>query len=128
MSTTWSRILKVIVALVIGAGLMAVGFFLGRGNLLTGFLPNERYRFGMLGFGFGLGGGFSIILNILFWVLVIGLLVWLISSLVSDRTKSHVSSATVAPHESALDILNKRYARGEITKAQYDEMRHDLGV
>ena len=29
MSTTWSRILKVIVALVIGAGLMAVGFFLG---------------------------------------------------------------------------------------------------
>ncbi len=30
--------------------------------------------------------------------------------------------------ESALDILNKRYAKGEITKEQYDQMKKDIGL
>ena len=29
--------------------------------------------------------------------------------------------------ESALEILRKRYARGEITKEQFDQMRRNLG-
>ena len=29
-------------------------------------------------------------------------------------------------HDNALEILRERYARGEITKEQYDKMREDL--
>jgi putative membrane protein len=67
-------------------------------------------------------------LNILFWALVIGLIVWLVSSLAAGRMTSRLSSGTVTPAEAPLDILKKRYARGEITKPEYDEMRRDLGV
>lgn len=31
-------------------------------------------------------------------------------------------------NESAIDILNKRYAKGEITKEQYNQMKMDMGL
>ena len=34
--------------------------------------------------------------------------------------------ASVAKSSNALDTLNNRYAKGEITKSQYDQMRKDL--
>ena len=30
------------------------------------------------------------------------------------------------PHETPLDLLKKRYARGEITKERYEEIKQDL--
>jgi len=58
-------------------------------------------------------------LMILFWVVVAVALVMLVSALISGRRVS-------SQGESALEILEKRYARGEIDKARYDAMRHDL--
>jgi putative membrane protein len=122
MKTT-TRTLWIVIAVLVGLGLLAGGFLLSRSGWgMFGYGP------GMMGgnFGFGMMTGFGGVFMILLWIVIIGLGVWLISSLVS-RTNSQ-PSANLPPAESALDILKKRYARGEITKEQFDEMRHDLNA
>ncbi|NOX61650.1 MAG: SHOCT domain-containing protein [Chloroflexi bacterium] len=63
----------------------------------------------------------------LFWVLVLaaagGLVVWLASRL---KGPSVANSGAALPGPTALDILKERYARGEITKSEYQEMRADI--
>lgn len=120
---TSTRFIWIVIAVLLGLGLLVVGFLLSRtGWGMFGYGP------GMMdgNFGFGMMPGFGGIFMILFWVAIIALVVWLISSLVS-RSNSQTSSG-LPPAESALDILKKRYARGEITKEQFDEMRRDLNV
>ena len=58
-------------------------------------------------------------LMIFFWVVVIVALVMLVSVLISGRRPA-------AGNDNALEILEKRYARGEIDKARYDAMRRNL--
>jgi len=69
--------------------------------------------------GMMIGGAGLSFLMLLFWGVVIGAMVMLVSVLFSGRH-------SVAQTESALDILDKRYARGGIDKVRYDAMRHDL--
>ena len=75
---------------------------------------------GMMG-GWGMGW-FGIIFMLIFWVMVIvglvSLIKWLIQT--ASRDKSEASGGRV------LDILKERYARGEIDKRKYKEMRKDL--
>jgi putative membrane protein len=56
-----------------------------------------------------------------FWLLIIAGGVWLVLSL-------GLRMGVVGPavHETPLDILKARYARGEISKAQYQELKQDL--
>lgn len=61
---------------------------------------------------------------LLFWVLILGGGVWLVQALVH----SSGSSTIPAQGESPLDILNKRYSRGEITQEQFQDMKRDLGL
>lgn len=67
------------------------------------------------GFGMGFGG----IVMILFWVLVIIGIVLLIR-LVIGGTRPEGRT------ETALDILKKRYAKGEISKEEFDERKRDI--
>lgn len=80
----------------------------------------------MMGMGFE---GFGLILMILFWVMVVAAALWLVSRLFpltlgqpspppNDEQKPLASSP--------LEILKQRYARGEITKSEYLEMRNTL--
>jgi putative membrane protein len=70
---------------------------------------------GAWGWGMGLGWIFMA----LFWVLIIfgivALAKWIISGGGWGRSG-----------KGPLEILQERYARGEITREQYEQMRHDL--
>ncbi len=120
---TSTRLIWIVLAVVIGLGLLASGFLVSR----TGW-GMFGYGSGMMNgdFGFGMMNGFGGILSIIFWIAIIALGVWLISDLVS-RTNRQTPSG-LPPAESALDILKKRYARGEITKEQFDETRRNLNT
>jgi len=60
----------------------------------------------------------------IFWILAavaaLFFIRWLVEHEKGDRHTGAISS------ESALDILKKRYARGEIDREQYESMRRDL--
>ena len=82
----------------------------------------------MMGFGFG---GLGLFLMLVFWVVIIALAVWLLSNLF-PRARGASSSPFVARHgdssASPLEILKQRHARGEISTAEYEEMRRVLEV
>lgn len=75
---------------------------------------------------FGLGGMvFGGLRMIAFWVLVIGGAVWLVVTLARE---SQGSSATPISGQTPSVVLQARYARGEITKEQFGQMRRDIGA
>jgi len=77
--------------------------------------------------GYGAGFGFGWIFMVIFW----GLIIWGIIALI--RTFSHNGSGKCCGgHEKgvqsklAKDIIDERYAKGEINKNEYEEKKKDL--
>ena len=65
-------------------------------------------------------GPFGMIISILFWVVIIVLVVKLISYVLpSNRAKTGVKS---------MDILNQRYAAGEISRSEFEQIKKDISV
>ncbi len=58
--------------------------------------------------------------SLLFWILIIAGAVFIVRWLMERNRK--VSS----PTESALDVLKKRYARGEIDQDTFERMKRDI--
>lgn len=75
----------------------------------------------MMGMGFGLYG---LLFMLLAWGLMIALAVWLISALFPRTDEGSTSSLDESL--SASEILDRRYARGEINREQYELMKQDL--
>ncbi len=71
----------------------------------------------------GMGGGMSMWLGWLFWLVIIGVIVWAVVKF-SDSRQS--DQRTAPRNEVALEILKKRYARGEIDRAEFEEKRKQL--
>jgi len=69
------------------------------------------------------GGGFWFgpVLMILFWLIIIGGAILIIYALVNPQRSVPPSAG-----ESALEILKSRYAKGEISKEEFEEKKKDL--
>ena len=58
--------------------------------------------------------------GMIFWLVILVGLVILIIKLLQHQ------QGTAGSEETALDILNKRYAKGEISKEEYEERKKDI--
>lgn len=76
---------------------------------------------GMMGFGsFGLIG---LLFNLAIVIGIVVLIIWAVKRFTSSTTNWDQPSGNQSPRE----ILQARYARGEITREQYQQMVSDLG-
>jgi len=64
-------------------------------------------------------GGFWMLFNFLFWILVVVGIILLVRYLARPRGPE-------IREETPLGILKKRYARGEITKDEFEQMKKDI--
>ena len=67
--------------------------------------------FGGMGFGW------------IFWIIILAVIVWLV---VQSNNKNQSKNNSNIIQDTPLDILKKRYAKGEISKEQFEQMKKDL--
>ena len=100
--------------------------YVGRMGPFT-YMRGYRYNVGLFGIG-------RVLLGLLFWGVVIGggvlLIGWLFSRGRRPAGQLQPPAGTVQPpakrEESAMEILRRRYASGEITREEYDMMKETL--
>ncbi len=74
----------------------------------------SAYGWGIVGWILGAA------LTVAFWVAVALFIVWLVRTI---KKSGHETGGQQSP----LDIAKSRYARGEITKEQFEQLKKDLG-
>lgn len=72
------------------------------------------------GFGYGMMGGFGMLVMILIFVIAVAAVVVLV------RHTTGIGSERRERSRTALDILDERYARGDIDADEYRKRRADL--
>lgn len=78
---------------------------------IAGFMGN--YGYGMMGSG-------GMFFGLIFWIIII-IGAYLLIKWFVEQNKTHGGE-----EKSALDIAKERYARGEITKEEYEEIKKSL--
>jgi putative membrane protein len=82
----------------------------------------------MMGYGWGMGPWGWVFMG-LFWLLIIGVIVWAVVGLLPGARTAGVSAGSSGGrkrHESAAEILDRRFASGEIDVDQYRRTRDEL--
>jgi putative membrane protein len=67
---------------------------------------------------------FGLLFLLIFWGGLIAFAIWLVKSLFASSQRFSGTSPDLELN--AREILNQRYARGEITREQYELMKNDL--
>ena len=68
------------------------------------------------------GSGWMMIIWIVVWLIIIGLIIWGVVTLIRRSGSGSASGSNRAP----LDIAKERYAKGEITKEEFERIKKDL--
>jgi putative membrane protein len=78
----------------------------------------------MWGFGWGWPGMLWMGFGGLFWIVIVGLVIWALVRWLGERSTSDRQPPVGGP--AALEILQQRYARGEIDAVTFEQMRERL--
>ena len=83
----------------------------------------------MWGYGFG-WGWLMMSLGTILWIAVLVVLVWALIRWLNTRTSTPVPPLSSGAHSgpTALEILQQRYARGEIDTVTFEQMRERLAA
>jgi putative membrane protein len=69
------------------------------------------------------GMGWWMLLGSIWFVIVWGLIIWALTSAFRRSERPESSSA-----DQALEIAKRRYAQGEITREQFEQIRQDIAI
>jgi putative membrane protein len=72
----------------------------------------------MMNYGYGCGFG-----EMFMWIVLV-IIIGVVAYFVIQSTRAKISGGTT--QETSLDILKKRYAKGEIAKEEYERMKKDI--
>jgi putative membrane protein len=110
-------------ALIIGGIVIAVLVIL---SVVPGLIGGwQGYGFGMMG-PWMMGGYGAMFLMPILWIVAIGLIVWAVVAGVRGSNKSGSSDSDPGRADTALEVLKRRYARGEIDKDEFEAKKKDL--
>lgn len=110
------------IAIIVGSIVVGVIIIL---SIIAGLVSDWDYYggWGMMGPGMMGAYGFMWLMPI-FWIVILGLIIWAIVAVVGRSGESRGQGTPGT--DSALEILKQRYARGEISKEEYEQKRKDL--
>lgn len=116
-----NRKTSILLSLGISAGLIAAAiWFLYRHNAGI-WMGNGQWG---MGYHHMTGGGMGIVM-IIFWIVFVGALILLATGVVNGTRSIQQKDED---WQKPLEILKRRYARGEIDRTEYDEKRRSLST
>lgn len=81
----------------------------------------------MMNYWFGPMGWIGMIISMVIWLIVVGGIIWLVVWAIRRASQGGFTSTMTPPAgQSPKDIAQMRYARGEITREQYQQILEDL--
>jgi putative membrane protein len=86
-------------------------------------LANGAGHWNMNGWGHMMGFGYGGILMWIIFLIIIGVIIYLV---LRGTKSSNPFGSDSSSGETPLDILKKRYAKGEITREEFEGMKRDL--